>query len=167
MSKSKEITRRQTIQSSDMMLAILMVLFCLIAGKLVLSWQDYKSVREEIDQWNTIMIESSVEGLAEETTLLDDLLMVVDKCVEIFKDENISIRSYNLEGILEEGNSQSYLHSALIRFRLLGSWEGIERGVTRIEGMPNQAIHVEEAVLDQGSGEILLKIYFLEPDNPT
>lgn len=157
----RETTRGQALTSSDVVLAVLMVLLCLISVRLVLYWQDSKSVREEIGQWSGMMVQTSDEGLVEETTQLEDLLVVVDECAEIFKHENIGIRSYNLEEISEEGEGQAYLQSALIRFKVLGSWEGIERGLSRIEGIPNRGIHVEEAILGQGGGEILLKIFFI------
>ncbi|MEL1135165.1 hypothetical protein AAC978_08255 [Desulfitobacterium sp. THU1] len=150
----------------EIALICLLVVLCLISGRLLLNWLEYKSVLEESAPGESLAsVQSSVERLAEDTPRLEDLLMTIDECVEMFRTENVSVRSYNLEDILEEGTNSSLLHSALIRFKLQGTWQGIEKGLIRVESIRDQVIWVEEASLGKGGGEVLLKIYFVEPDN--
>ncbi|AGA69870.1 hypothetical protein Desdi_2446 [Desulfitobacterium dichloroeliminans LMG P-21439] len=157
---------KPTAKILEIALLGLFVVLCLVSGRLLLNWLEYQSLLEEsaLDE-SLASVQSSGERLAEDIPRLDDLLVTIDECVEIFRTEDVNVRSYNLEDILNEGNNASLLHSASIRFKLQGPWQGIEKGLIRVEGIGDQAIGVEEAALGKGGGEVLLKIYFVAPDN--
>ena len=164
MIKTREIMNRHTLKYSNVALLVLVILLGLIGGRLLLYWQEYKVLSNELSQLDNQTLQTSALEVTKDTPQTSQLLEVIDQCVIIFIEEDLGIRSYNLERIIEEGDGQTALHSALIRFKVRGSWAGIESGLQRIENLPQQGIHVEEAFLEKGGGEILLKIFFYEPD---
>lgn len=143
----------------NIILAGAIVLLCLIGGRLIVDWQVKGDLEAELWQGDSQMAAVDTERFVEVLPSQDDLFRVIDECVQIFQSEEVAIRSYQLEEIAADGNLAE-LNYALIRFRLQGAWTGIERGVSKIEGIPNQGIQVKEALISQDRGEILFKIYF-------
>ncbi|SHN78604.1 hypothetical protein [Desulfitobacterium chlororespirans] len=165
MIKAKESMRRQFPKLGHSALIILVILLCLIGGTLVLRRQEVGDLRQEIKYMEGLILQNPVKETASDPWQMDDLLLVMDECVRMLREENLAVRSYHLEGVFEGEANPSFLHFALIRLKVQGAWSGIERGLTRIEGISEGGIYVEEAVLKENEGEILLKIFFFEPDN--
>lgn len=165
MIKAKESLRRQFPKLGHSALITLVILLCLIGGTLVFRGQEVGALRQEIKHREGLILQNPAKETASDPWLMDDLLLVMDECVRMFREENLAVRSYHLEGIFEGEANPSFLRFALIRLQVQGAWSGIERGLTRIEGMSEGGIYVEEAVLEENGGEILLKLFFLEPDN--
>ncbi|AFM01259.1 MULTISPECIES: hypothetical protein [Desulfitobacterium] len=165
MIKKKEIMRKHLPKLSHIVLLTLVIVLCLIGGILVLRRQEVGALRKEISHIEGLILQTSAKEAASDPLLMDDLLVIMDECVKGFTDEKLTVFSYHLEGILEGEVNPSILRFALIRLRVQGSWAEIERGLTHIETMPRGGIHVEEVVLEENGGEILLKLFFLEPDN--
>ncbi|TWH60671.1 hypothetical protein DesLBE_5116 [Desulfitobacterium sp. LBE] len=165
MIKAKESMRRQFPKLGHSALITLVILLGLIGGTLVLRQQEVDALRQEIKHREGLIRQSPAKETASDPWLMDDVLLVMDKCIKTFKEENLAVSSYHLEGIFEGEANPSFLHFALTRLEVQGAWSGIERGLTRIETMPQGGVHVEEAVLAEDGGKILLKIFFFEPDN--
>lgn len=98
----------------------------------------------------------------------EQLPTLIDQCLRIFEEEKVGLRSFNLERFGSVGGQveHSSLNYALVRIKLFGSWEDIQRGIMKVENLPNQAIHAQEVKLRADEGELLLKMFFQEPDNP-
>jgi hypothetical protein len=150
----------------DIFLLGISLLFILLAGSLIPIFREVRTVQGEIRSWEEVVLKAP-QGEVKMSPKAEELPTVINQCVQIFKEEEVGIRSYNLERFGEGGVSQtSFFNFALVRFKLEGNWMNLQRGLEKVESLPRQAIQVQEAQLTTGGGEILLKLYFQEPDNP-
>lgn len=143
------------------------VVFFLISGSLISLFIEFRALKEERSVWSNISVQSTKEENLQEPSMIEELPTLIDQCVNILQREKVSVYRFNLERFGDERASLSpYFNFALVRFSLRGSWEGIQKGLTEVEALINHGVRVQEAKLNPGGGEILLKIYFQEPDNP-
>lgn len=163
----KDGLKRSSTKNAEIVLAGILILFMLIGGSLFPLFRKLELLQEEKGVWSEVVLHAPKEEQLEIGPIVEELPTMIDQCVRSFEKENAGIRSFNLERFGEAGSQASYVNFALIRFTLKGTWEGIQSGLKRIESLPNEAIRVQEAQLSSGGGEILLKIYFREPDNPS
>lgn len=105
-----------------------------------------------------------------------ELPSIIEQCQGLFQERQVQVLSINLERLGEDsaestgstGSEQTVSMSyALLHFKLQGSWDGIEAGLKQIETIPDQAIQLQEVRLNTKGGEIVMKIYFYEPDKPS
>lgn len=162
---------RKGIKSSatnvDIFLLGISLLFILLAGSLIPIFREITTVQGEIRGWEEVVLKPPKSEVTITSPKAEELPAVINQCVQIFKEEEVGIRSFNLERFGEGAGSQpSYFNYALVRFKLEGSWKNLQRGLEKVESLSMQAIQVQEAQLTTGGGEILLKLYFQEPDNP-
>lgn len=144
-----------------------LLLFMLMGGSLFPVFRGLELLQDEKRVWTEVFLHAPKEEPLEIAPRVEELPTMIDQCVRIFEKEDAEIRSFNLERFGEgAGNQPSYVNFALVRFSLKGTWEGIRSGLGKIESLPNESIRVQEAQLSSGGGEILLKIYYQEPDNP-
>lgn len=102
-----------------------------------------------------------------------DLPKTIEECQSAFQEENVHILSVNLDRIetddknLKSADQSTALSYALFHFKLAGSWSGIETALQRLENITDQAIKIQEVRLNSEGGDLVLKIYFHEPDKPS
>lgn len=163
----KDGIKRYSTNNAEIILVGTLILFMLMGGSLFSLFRELALLQEEKRIGEEVVLHAPK---GEQTIVgpnVEELPTVINQCVQIFQKEDAEIRSFNLERFGEGVGSQpSYLNFALVRFNLEGTWEGIQSGLKKIESLPDVAIRVQEAQLKSGGGEILLKIYFQEPDNP-
>jgi hypothetical protein len=144
------------------------LLFTLILGSFFSLFTESQTLQENKRLGLEVISHASNEEKIEEWPKAENLPQMIDQCVKIFQSKNIGVQRFNLERFGDENGGQpSYLNYAFVRLSLNGLWEGIQKGITEMESLPNQVIHVQEVHLHLGGGEILIKIYFEEPDNPS
>jgi len=159
---------RSTAKHADILLVGVFILFILMGGSLFPLFRELASLQGEKQAWEEAALHAPIEEKMDIGPIAEDIPKMIDQCAQIFKKEDMKIHSFNLERFGDGGGSQSsFVNFALVRFDLRGTWEGLRKGLEKIESLPNQAIHVQEAKLTSAGGEILLKIYFQEPDNPS
>lgn len=163
----KDRLKRSSTKNAEIILVGTLLLFMLMGGSLFSLFQELELLQEEKRGWTEVVLNAPKEALLEIAPRVEDLPIMIDQCVKIFEQEDAEIRTFNLERFGEgAGNQTSYINYALVRFTLKGTWEGLRNGIETIESLPKEAIRVQEAQLNSSGGEILLKIYFREPDNP-
>lgn len=159
--------KRSSATNVDIFLLGIILLLILLAGSLIPLFRELGSLQEEISGWEEAVLQAPQGEVKITSPKAEELPTVINQCIQIFKNEDVDIRSFNLERFGEGVGSQtSFFNFALVRFKLGGSWKNVQRGLEKIESLPMQAIQVQEAQLTSGGGEILLKIHFQEPDNP-
>ncbi len=159
--------KRSSARNADIFLFGILLLLILLSGSLIPLFREIGSLQEEIRGWEETVLQATKGDVTIVSPKVEELPTVINQCVQIFKEEEVGIRSFNLERLGEGVGSQpSFFNFALVRFKLEGSWLNLQRGLEKIESLPMQAIQVQEAQLTSEGGEILLKIHFQEPDNP-
>lgn len=104
---------------------------------------------------------------------LIDLPTTIEDCQRLFQEENVQVLSVNLDRIVTDSKNPmstektTGLSYALFNFKLEGNWKGIETAFQRLEDISNQVIQIQEVRLNPEGGDLVLKIYFYEPDKPT
>lgn len=154
---------------ADIILVGALLLLIVVGISLFFLWQDFTSLQEQKLVWDKAAMHTSKEASQSlPEPVIEDLPLLIDQCIQIFQKEEVNTISFNLERLGDSGGSKSpFLNSALVRFKLGGNWVGIECGLAKLETLPDQPIYVQEAQFEGEGGEILLKIYFREPDNPS
>ncbi|WP_206812739.1 hypothetical protein [Paradesulfitobacterium ferrireducens] len=105
-----------------------------------------------------------------------DLPEIVGRCEEAFRSQGVHVTSVNMENIgsknLTQGQKQysaqrqsgtqksDLLEAGLFRFRVKGQWPQILAAVSALENSETYAIHVQEIILDEAGGNLLLQIYY-------
>lgn len=115
---------------------------------------------------SAILSSQGMEARALKLPKVEELPMVIEECTQIFSSEKVEILSFNLErfGSVSTEKSES-LNYAVVQMKVLGSWEGINKGLSIIENFPDQIIKVDAALLEGDRGEFLFRIYYREPNN--
>lgn len=135
-----------------------------LQGKIQQLSQEKQYWQMQMEQTPSKVKEVNLPGLL-------DLPPLIDGCQNEFKEQAVQVISANLDRLGEEtGKSpdqSSGLSYALFHFKLKGSWSGIEAALNRIENIPDRTIQVQEVRLNSESGDVVLKIYFYEPDKPS
>lgn len=167
--KDNAVYSRKHNHNADIVLVGALFLLILVGGSLFTLWRDFTSLEEQKLVWDKAALHAAVEtGQNLPGPVIEDLPLLIEQCIQILQKEGVRTSSFNLERLGDNGGSKSlFLNSALVRFKLSGNGEGIERGLAMLEELPDQPIYVQEAQLKGEGGEILLKIYFREPDNPS
>lgn len=163
----KDRLKRSSTKNAEILLVGTLLLFMLMGGSLFPLFRDLELLQEEEGVWTKVVLQAPKEEQQEIGPSVEELPTLIEQCARIFEEEDAEIRSFDLERFGEGVGSQpTYVNFALIRFTLKGTWEGLQSSLEKIESLPKEAIRVQEAQLSSGGGEILLKIYFREPDNP-
>jgi hypothetical protein len=148
-------------------IGISMLLFILVLSSFFPLFARLETLEEQKHVGSETTTQRATQNERVRIPKVEELPTVIDQCLEIFLKEKVGIRSFNLERFGGESVSEpSTLNYALVRIKLKGSWDGIQRGLAEVETLPNQVIHSQEVKLSAEGGEIFLKIHFQEPDNP-
>lgn len=148
-------------------------------------WPAQGQIREletEKQYWQGQQGRNPLKTQAAQLPHLLDLPSIIEQCQGLFQERQVQVLSINLERLGEDsaestgsagsagsaGSEQTVNMSyALLHFKLQGSWDGIEAGLKQIETIPDQAVQLQEVRLNTKGGEIVMKIYFYEPDKPS
>lgn len=107
---------------------------------------------------------------------IEDLPEIAGFCEETFQAQGVNIASINMENMggknLTQGQKQynaqrqsgtqnsDLLEAASFRFRVKGQWPQILVAVSALESSDTYAIHVQELILDENGGNLLLQIFY-------
>ena len=131
--------------------------------------QNIESLEQERLSWEEVVSgKSSLDSLL--LPRIEDLPDIVGLCQETFRAQGVDATSINMESVSGKGqtttqkqnsaqNSET-LEGALFRFRLKGSWPLILAAVSELEKHDSYAIHVQELILNENGGNLLLQIYY-------
>ncbi|NMA69808.1 MAG: hypothetical protein GX958_10370 [Desulfitobacterium sp.] len=151
----------------EIYIGVMIFLTCLMATGIFFNWQQIISLQKEKE--NISFPASFTRGKIGDYRFptLEELPFIVEECVGIFAQEEILTSSYNLQYIGEEQGDSLYPKYAVMKFKVLGSWEGIKKALKEIESIPRQNIHIKEVNLYEEGGEFVFWIHFLEPKDLT
>lgn len=144
----------------------------LLVGSLLWAVQGkIRQLSQEKQYWQVQMDQIPSKNKEVNLPSLLDLPPLIEACQNEFKEQAVQVASANLDRFGEETKTStdqgSGLSYALFHFKLKGSWSGIEAALKRIENIPDRTIQVQEVRLNSDSGDVVLKIYFYEPDKPS
>lgn len=138
----------------------------IVGGALLILTVAYFSIQSknqelitEKQYWQTQVELQRSEVQQTKMTTLMDLPTIIEECQSIFQAESVQVLLVNLDRI--ETGELSY---ALFHFKLRGSWSGIETTLQRLVNITDQVIQIQEVRLNPEGGDLLVKIYFYEPD---
>jgi hypothetical protein len=157
--------KRSSANKDEIIFVAATLLLLLIGGNLFSLFHKLGLLHEQKILWSQVVHRTPETKETLNNLKVEELPSIIDQCARILQNEDVEVPSFNLERFGEEVQSP-YINFALIRFKVKGPWEGIQSGIDKIESQANQLIKVQQAHLYNGGGEILLRIYFLEPDKP-
>lgn len=140
----------------------------IVGGALILLGLVYYSIQSknqvliaEKQDWQAQVEFQRPEVQQAKISSLMDLPAIIEECQSVFQEQSAQVLSVNLDRI--ESDELSY---ALFHFKLRGSWSGIETAIQRLENLSVPVIQIQEVRLNPEGGDLVLKIYFYEPDKP-
>ena len=159
---------------APILVCLSLIALILVSSYCIFFWEKLERLEDEKNKVTEVLSESamlesspSMDVKVLEMPKFEELPMVIEECTDIFAEENVRLLSFNLERFGNESSEKlTILKYAVVRMKVLGSWEGILRGLNNIETLPDQMIKVDETLLERERGEFLFRIYYQEPNNP-